>query len=1397
MKKIVVGQILQAGKVMGTGFLVSPDIVMTVKHNVITADELLTDEIEEKKVVFRIEDSDEVVGQTINLLEAIEKGIDCVLIRLTEVLSEEEMYDLLDVENEIVGTGCQIVGFPKLVQKKTIFSADIISQQEEELIVNVKKEMQLQNYEGLSGSPIIVLGNIVGVIVKQENNERLEALTIKHIKRVLRCEEVTIKKKEIPISISEEKFNFNSLRQKVEQVIFMVGPRYSKDLNIKTRTYSNLNFMLKKDGIAERLQDISSQIKDCIKKLLEFHTYNQGEDELVLEESKQVIDTMVNQLQINSVILDSGSYEEDKLMEIFKYLIECEQNLNKVFEVEKRRFEEKNGYGTYDNKSWRGFMASYMCVFPAQYLDELRDVTKALPMIARMLDISLINNAGNHAILITGKGGIGKTHLLCDIVYGFLEKNIPAVLMLGDMFKGKDNADTVIMNWFQIGDTIENFFAWLNEYGNQNNIYVPICIDALNEVDDTSYWNSNLPLIIAKAKTYSNIKIIVSCRSIYLEEYLDEEKISNMLQLPHNGFDEIEIEALGSFCKYYGVNINYNTTCVPEFMNPLFLKMLCEIAREKEDKTVVVDDIQMLMEEFFDMKNKTISKYYLEYFSVKDNVVSLALNAVTQYMIDNDQYSILWSKLRTIIFDVLDGFGIKEKTAGFIKLLISENLLREADEKTTEIAFAYQKFYEYLYAQKYVDKEVEIIIRAVKNKEISLGTLEMIQIMYFRNTKEEFISKVDNRIHGETVESFMSGLYWRNENEITEKTITEIQKLLSSSNETDVRRVILGLLAVSTKTRCAVNALYIHKILSNMTSYRRDYVLSFFLLKQYDQVKIISDICERAIALNKTTFAEDSILLWKIVLCWGTGSNDIKLRDKASKGLVNLFRLYPTDMLTIIDLFKAVDDDYIHERIWQAVYSSLILLAEQIYIVSIVEYIKNRIIAAGIWPQNVLLRDYLRNIFEYAYYRGWCTKKEVDLARPPYKSKKHKTNKGYILKFKDQFSRLYWNCQESDFAIYTIPTEVEDYGITKKDIGLLIFEDIVKSGYEPYKKYDSYIDYTYGSLRNRDEQVERIGKKYQKIYLYRELGNIYDNYKHSPRFRYSNVELVCPEQGNSFRNIDLTVIPQVNRFKGQNLVYSFYRYCKWDDITWFKNNDVERYIPNLIKYINEDEEYYMLQGYLSSKEMGKKEFREVWTQVRTYLYSKDKKDVLMKWFDKKDFEGRWMPEGFGQLYECCIGEYPWSPTMGNYLSQEEEQDFRQESPAPCYLITTVNDYTAEKDSPFCANEDGSYMFPSKYLLEKMNLAWNGSFGYNVNGRTVVINGQNNTIYINKRFLIDFLNQNELDIVWTVLGEKQKITGGFGRDFPGRGEFSFTFYLDDKYEVCCNHKVYNIIKPRRY
>ena len=1397
MKKIIVGEILRNNKVMGTGFLVASDIVITVKHNIITADELLEDEIKERDVVFRINNHEEVLGTTINLYESVDKGIDCVYIRLDEILCEEEVQVLLECENDITGYSCCTQGFPKLSQEEIRLEGKIVLNQEK-IIVSINKEDQLQTYEGLSGAPLIVAGNVVGIITRQENTERLEALSIKSVKDNLGDEYFEIIKRDVPDVFFDEVFSIHTLKQKVEQIVTMVGPRYSKNLNVKTGTYNELSFILKKDGVKERLREISNKIGDCIKKLAEFDADNRDDEDLVLDENRKTISEMVIRLQNDREYCDVDLYDEEQLKQVVCHMKANEETLKSIFELEKSRFEEKHGIGTFNNKSWRGFMASYMCTFPAQYLDELQDVIKLFLEIKNMLDVSLISKVGNQSVLVSGKGGVGKTHLLCDIVNDYLKQGLPAVLLLGDFFKENTTADIIIMDWYHKEKELECFFSWLNEIGEQNNIYIPVCIDAINEVNDKKYWNSNLPLLLAKAENYNNIKMIFSCRSIYLEEYLESDKISNLLQLEHYGFDEIEVEALSSFCEYYGVNINYDTTHVPEFMNPLFLKMLCEIAKEKEDKTVIVDDIQKLMNDFFAMKNKVISRNYADYLSVRDDVVSLVLKEITDYMAEKEEYSISWLDLRCCVSKILDGFGIKEKTSGFIKLLLSENLLRESDDTGKRISFAYQKFYEYLYSQKYETKVVEDIVKAVEDRKITLGTLEMIQIAYFRRNKDEFLNVLDERIHGEAVDSFVSGLYWRKPDEINENTIAVIERLLASSQESDIRRVILGLISVSTKSNCQLNAFYMHKKLKLMRNIRRDYVLSFFLLKQYDYIKVVSDMCERAISLKETSFSEESVLLWKIMLCWGTSSNDIKLRDKSSKGLVNLFRLYPADMLTVVDLFNDVDDDYIHERLWQAVYSTIIFLQESKYALPIVNYIKEVIVWSGNWPQNVLIRDSLRNIFEYSYYKGWCTEKEINDIRPPYRSNKHKVNKKFISKYKDKFSKLYWNCQDSDFAIYTIPSEVENYSISKKDVGLMIFEDILQSGYDDgYARYDAYIDYTYGSLRSRDEQVERLGKKYQKIYLYREMGNIYDNYKYSPRFRYDEVEIVPPEQGNSFRNIDLTILNQENLFAGTSLEYPFYRYVKWDDIKWFKNDDVERYIPAMITTEYKGKEYYILQGYLSSKEVGKKEFREVWMQIRTYLFSKNKKDKLLKWFEGKDFEGRWMPEGFGQLYECCVGEYPWSPIMVNYLGQEEEQSFRQEKPAPCHLITTVNDYTAEKDSPFCIDEFNSYMFPSMYLFEKMNLVWNGTFGYDVDGETVIFNGRNNTIFIEKMFLLNFLNKNNLEIIWTILGEKQKITGGFGREFPGRSEFSYTYYLDEEATLIQNHKIYNVAKPSRY
>ena len=148
MKKIIVGRILKDNEVVGTGFLVAPNIVITAKHNLLTGDDIVEKKYEEKNVVFRINNDEEVSGITINLCESVAKEIDCVYIRLDERLCGNKLQNLIACENDITDYDCYTKGFPKLSREETKLYGKIVSNKEL-ITVSIDKKDRLQNYEGL------------------------------------------------------------------------------------------------------------------------------------------------------------------------------------------------------------------------------------------------------------------------------------------------------------------------------------------------------------------------------------------------------------------------------------------------------------------------------------------------------------------------------------------------------------------------------------------------------------------------------------------------------------------------------------------------------------------------------------------------------------------------------------------------------------------------------------------------------------------------------------------------------------------------------------------------------------------------------------------------------------------------------------------------------------------------------------------------------------------------------------------------------------------------------------------------------------------------------------------------------------------------------------------------
>lgn len=70
--------------------------------------------------------------------------------------------------------------------------------------------------------------------------------------------------------------------------------------------------------------------------------------------------------------------------------------------------------------------------------------------------------------------------------------------------------------------------------------------------------------------------------------------------------------------------------------------------------------------------------------------------------------------------------------------------------------------------------------------------------------------------------------------------------------------------------------------------------------------------------------------------------------------------------------------------------------------------------------------------------------------------------------------------------------------------------------------------------------------------------------------------------------------------------------------------------------------------------------------------------------------------------------------------------------------------------------------PCKLLFEGMKLQYgkeDGSF-VNPEGETVALNPDNRGIIMRKDYLTKFLDNNNLDLVWTILGEKNALRGSF-------------------------------------
>ncbi|MGB6130125.1 MAG: hypothetical protein WBG30_15395 [Psychrilyobacter sp.] len=1419
--KKITGKILKDNEVVGTGFLISNDLFITARHNVYKN---FLGKPKEKEVVINFNNIGEVIGNTLDLVAAYDNRVDIVSIKLIEPILDINLTRVIKLNNSSKDFEFKSYGYPKEYPEGFYLDGVVISDEKYETNIDyslkVEEKYNLGSYKGLSGSPILINNFIVGVLVEQGTERKLSGISFNIIDKLLfdsHQNNIYLDEKKLKKIPKEFKNKFNSafINAHLEAAQKIAGPRYSEDLNITNLTYEDLLLFSGRDDFFNTLKKKNIKLNNCLQKLEECTTEDLLSRPLSFcKESVEEVNQISKEIykivsKINSsIILKSISREHKFFSKLNNQLIKIVIKLNNIFDIELSIFGEKFGKGIFKDKEWHQFMASRYGQYPNANLNILKEVILFIEEFKSFLEKNPLILFFSNKLLLKGVGGIGKTHSLCDLVLANIKDNIPSFIFFSQHFENKIPENVILEKLNLKNSNFDDFLYVLNIIGEIKETNILICIDALDEIKNQTYWNRHLGSMIEKFDNYSNIKLIISCRNIFLEETLDDEIIDKFILLEHRGLKDINEKNLQYFFDYYGLRIPRNFKFYNEFFNPLFLKLYCDILKDQEEENRDFYGIDELFQNIIEKKNKIISKKYDE-ISLKDEVVLDCVEVISEEMFNQNINFIKWKGAKKNVASILNNYGIGFLSNQILCDLISENLLKEySDNDNYTISFSFEKFFDYALASKVINKnEIESYL---KNKNKNYSVMEILINKYKEKYNKEMLKEYNLMDSPLYKNLFISSLLWRKTYNINSETKEIFECCLFHPEDSKlVAKSLFILFELILKNDETLNSEYFHNLFKGQSMVQKDCFWGPWMMKSYKKYDIIDLLLDDGLFLKEKYIDLEIIKSKSIILVWFTSLNDIYIRAKASKGLTNLIKLYPKITFSLIEKFKEIDDDYIQERLWGAIYATLILNKDKKMIKRLIKYIYINFLETGQFPKNVVLRDTLRNIAELAETMN-ILEHDITIFRPPYSSEKiEKIHISYYDVPKED-RKLFWNCTESDFGIYTIPSKVEGYGFTKKEVGILIYKKIINNCYsEKIKSFDRYINYTYGSLRVRDESVERVSKKYQKIFLNRILGQIYDNYPYKPKYEYDDEKEVIPfEQGNEFRNIDLTSLPYEKlkyEFQGNILIYDFKKIEGFSPEEWFKKEDVDDKTFHLIESSYLKQDYLLLKGYFdvekATSDLEEYPKKKLWSHVESYLIKTKELGIFKNWAQNQHFWGQWMPSGYTHFYEGWIGEYPWSASYRNILENkeiEEEQVFNHvdDRTPPVKLIPTVNDFNNEKDSDFCKSKIGSqFLFPGEIFFKDLDLNWNGENAYLLDLRPMFLisNAKDTSIYVNKNLLNKYLVENGFSLVWTVLGEKQFISGGYDGSFAGSAEFSQTFVLESN-QICPNHYFYKVNNP---
>ncbi len=715
-------------------------------------------------------------------------------------------------------------------------------------------------------------------------------------------------------------------------------------------------------------------------------------------------------------------------------------------------------------------------------LQELQYTTRILWEFAGSKEAILANKP---FLLLTGEGGIGKTHLFCDVANQRIRQGLPTILLLGEKFQNDEPWHQIVRQlMLNESQTVTDHLQALNDFAANQNTRLVILIDALNEGSGTEIWPHYLGGFLHTASQYSHIALALSVRSEY-EAYIIPDGLidtGKLVKEYHSGFLGLVDRAVRTYFAYYG--IEYRVPPLErEFQNPLFLQTLCR-ALQNRNLTYVPAGLQgftQIMEFFLDSANERLAKRLG--YNPRRNVVQLAILSLVEEMASTGSIYVSETKAEDIINRYLPNRLYQYTESLYYHLLAEGILTATIHENESSVRFLYDRFTDHLMAKHLLSKHLDPdkpgsafeleqplgqILTHKGNFGFRYSLIPAFAIQIPEDTGLELFQVAPYmKEDPDLARGVISSLVWRQwkTKEIPEPLIAFInESILADSHNDD--RFLEAILGVAANPDNPFNADFLHRNLINRSMADRDAWWSIFLHYHYSRTDDEQTAINRLISwawsdFDKSSIDPEAIRLMGIALAWFLTSSNRFLRDRTTKALVCLFEGHIHILVEVINQFIGVNDPYILERLFAVAYGCAMrsnnsqqikFLAEQVFIWNFRD---------GSPPPHILLRDYARGVIEVALVKCSDMNIPVEKVRPPYLSEwiseppsddelksQYGTHPDNILDAERSMHTIYFSVMGWDFGRYIIP-KVENWTAVR------LHDELELS---PHERYDQFFE---------------------------------------------------------------------------------------------------------------------------------------------------------------------------------------------------------------------------------------------------------------------------------------------------------------------------------------------------